>query len=336
MIKRFVPAVSALAALLALLPGCAGTPPPQWAENLEAAFPGDRYIAVSGTSGSRETARQAALTALSSYFQTQVSSRQAEFYREQDGAVSHSVELQTLVQTQTGLFAVRYTEPWRNPATGLWETTAYIDREEGWAAYSPQAQKAADTFSQFFVGARNEDLDPFTRALRFGKAEAYAAGEEFSAARGAAQILDPQRARKLFDEADRFRAALPREAANARQNARIYPECPLDLNGLILEAVKTAFNDAGFIVAPDSEGAAALCRITVNEVLLPRSPGTGTFYHPSLSGEVTSLAGSGAPVFSFTVQAEVQSAIDPVMARSRAYTALAQALRDTLPGRLRE
>jgi hypothetical protein len=107
---------------------------------LEAVFPGGVYIAVRGTSGSRETVGQAALNALSLYFQSQVSSRTdlAESYREEDGAVSQSVQLeqQTVVQTETELFAVRYTDPWRN-AGGLWEMTAYIDRNEAWALFEP-------------------------------------------------------------------------------------------------------------------------------------------------------------------------------------------------------
>jgi hypothetical protein len=61
--------------LVALLVACVGTPAPVWTENLEAAFPGSQYIVARGTSGNRETVVQAALAALSAYFQTQVSSR---------------------------------------------------------------------------------------------------------------------------------------------------------------------------------------------------------------------------------------------------------------------
>jgi hypothetical protein len=35
---------------------------------------------------------------------------------------------------------VRYADPWRNSAAGQWEAVAYIDREEAWKAYSPQAK----------------------------------------------------------------------------------------------------------------------------------------------------------------------------------------------------
>jgi hypothetical protein len=332
--KRNLAGLFALCALVS----CASAPPPQWVENLEAAFPGDRYIATLGISGSRETVSQAAQTALSSYFQTKVSSSMdmAESYSEQDGAVSHSMQLkqQTLVQTETVLRTVQHTAPWRNPATGLWEAAAYIELEKAWEAFSPQAQKAADTLAHLFQGAQKAG-DPFARALLFGKAEAYAAGEEFVTARGFAQILRPVDATKLFEEADSVRSALPRGADDARQNASVYLG-PHDLDDRIRKAATAAFSDAGFPVATETKGAAVECEIRVNEGLMSRPPGTGTFYHPELSGEVKSLAGARSPVFSFTVQAEVQSAIDPALALSRAYTALAQALRDTLPKRLRE
>ena len=245
--------------VLCALASCAGMPPPQWAENMEAAFPDDRYIAAHGTSGSRETVEQAARTALSYYFQTQVSSRAEESYSEQNGAVSQRLELQTLVQTKIDLPAVNCTEPWRNSAAGLWEAVAYIERETGWAAYSARAKQAADTLAQLYSAAAEKDPDPFTRALHFGKAEAYAAGEEFAAARGVAQILDSKRAEALFEKADGAVAALPKAAAQARQNASVYLECPLDLDGLIHNAAAAAFGSAGFPVANVRRDAAVVC-----------------------------------------------------------------------------
>jgi hypothetical protein len=200
--------------------------------------------------------------------------------------------------------------------------------------YSPQAKKAADAFSLLFLGATQEQ-DPFARALRFGKAEAYAAGEDFITARSFAQTLHPERAKALFEEADRYRPALPRELDDARKKASVYLG-PRDLDERIRSAAADAFSSAGFTIAGERADAAAECDIRVNEGPIPRPAGTGIFYRPELSGEVKSLTGARQSVFAFTVQAELQSAIDPDLALSRAYTALAQALRDTLPTRLRE
>jgi hypothetical protein len=204
---------------------------------------------------------------------------------------------------------------------------AYLDRDEAWKAYSPQAAQAALTLADLFEGAK-EEADPFPRALLFGKAEAYM--PEFITARSFAQILHPARAEALFEEADLDVAALPKEAADARRNAAVYLECAPDLDGLVRNAAAAAFNAAGFPAAAEHRGAAAVCVIAVNEGVMKRP--AGTFYYPELSGVVSGRG--GAAVFTFTAQAEFQAARDPELARRRAYTALAQAVRDTLAEQL--
>ncbi|MDR1257117.1 MAG: hypothetical protein LBJ86_05165 [Spirochaetaceae bacterium] len=328
------------------LASCASVPQvePEWYQNTDAVYPQDLFIAYQGRGRTRAEAEKKALAGLAAYFEQEVRSEgtASVVMTEQRGAAGTAVEKtrrieETITVTVSrNLSAVRYAEDaWKHLATGEYVTVAYINREEAWAVYLPQAQKAADTLSFLVYGAREDAAaGTFTRALRFCKAEAYASGEEFVPARSFAQGLHQTRAAALFDEADRLRAPLFREAAEARRNASVYLECPLDLEGVILSAAKAAFSAAGFPAADRREGAAAECVIRVNEGLLTR-PG-GTFYQPELSGEVKSRTGNRATVFSFAVQAGVQSAVDKTLARSRAYNALAQALRDRLPELLAE
>ncbi|MDR0683955.1 MAG: hypothetical protein LBF83_02360 [Spirochaetaceae bacterium] len=336
------------AGLLALctLASCAtaSAPMPEWYQNTDAVYPRERFIAYEGRGGTVALARQNALADLAAYFEQEVRKEGTASIRmiEQQGAAGTAVEKTRRIEeaitvtVKRNLTAVRYAEDaWRHPATKEYVTVAYMDREEAWKVYHPQAQKAADTLTLLFYGAR-EEADPFTRALLLGKTEAYAAGEEFVTARSFAQGLHPARAAALFEEADAAMPPLSKEADYARRNAGVYLECTPDLDGLIRNAATAAFNDAGFPVANERRNAQAVCVIEVKEGLVPRPPGTGTFYRPSLTGKVTSLGNAGTSALSFTVEADQQSAIDPGLARSRAYTALAQALRDTLPGRLRE
>jgi hypothetical protein len=343
---------AAALAAFCMLASCAAAPrhaapqpEPEWYRNREAVYPEERYIAYQGRGSTREEARQKALADLAAYFEQEVKKEGTASISmtERQGAGTTAVEkTRRIEETVTvtvsrNLRGVQYAEDdWRNPATGEFVTVAYMDREKAWGVYSPQAENAANTFVQLFYDARNNEADPFTRALRFGKAEAYVAGEEFATARGFAEGLYPARAKVLFEEADGVMQTLPKEANAARQNASIYLECPLDLGGLIRNAATAAFEEAGFFVTAERRGAAALCVIQVTEGLLRRPPGTGTFYLPKLEGKVKSTVGGEAVVFSFTAEAEVQSAIDGELARSRAYTALARALRNTLAERLAE
>jgi hypothetical protein len=310
---------------------------PEWYQNMEAVYPRERYIASQGRGSARAEAEQQALAGLAAYFEQEVKREgtASVSMTERQGAVERTrrIEEAITVTVKRNLSAVRYAEDaWRHPATKEYIVVAYMDREEAWAVYSPHAENAAGTFTQLFYGARNEGADPFTRALLFGKAEAYAAGEAFVTARGFAQGLYPARAKALFEEADAALSALPKEASDARRNASVYLECPLDLDGIIRNAAIAALSDAGFPIAREIRSAQAVCLIQVTEGLMRRPAGTGTAYRPNVSVGITSRTGTS--VFSFEAQAEVQSAIDPGLARSRAYAALAQVFRDALTERL--
>jgi hypothetical protein len=325
---RFTAFAGGLLALIALI-SCASVPAPEWYRNTDAVYPQDRFIAYQGRGRDRAGAENAALGAIAGYFESEVIDITRTAARWTNGQEESLTETSTIVASQVRLLAVRYTEDaWRDRATGEYVTVAYIDREEAWKAYSLHARNAANALLTFFQKAE-EESDPFTRALRFSEADRYAAGTEFSAARGFAQTLYPARAAALFGEADAARSALPERIATARRNASVYLDCPLDLDGLVRNAAAAAFEAAGFPVANERRGA-AVCVIRVNEGPMTRP--AGTFYYPELSGAVRSR--NGAAVFTFTAKAESQAARDPALARRRAYTALAQAVRDALPGQL--
>ncbi|MDR1221166.1 MAG: LPP20 family lipoprotein [Treponema sp.] len=307
--------------LAGVFAACAGLrTPPEWAENLEAAFPGDRYIAARGASAKRETAPQSALTALSSYVQTQISSRtdMAESYAEQNGAVSSSMRLeqQTLIQTETELFAVRYTDPWWNPAIQMWEMIAYIDRSEAWSLFEPRLSSRAAPFMAVFEAAEH-DPEPLRRFLRYKAAEGFDAAA-LRVYLDFARTLDPGRA-AAFDPVRQAVAALPQRMNQAKFEASVYIDCPVDLDGATGAALTSALSAEGFPVTRDRNVAGAICLAIVEEGLEKRD--AGTFYNPALT---LSVAGkTGAALFSMTINAPRQSAINPDIARRRGYAALA-------------
>jgi hypothetical protein len=241
---------------------------------------------------------------------------------------SHT-EDSTLIQSQIRLAALRYAEdPWRNPATDQWETVAYIDREEAWILYEPQAKKAAAALLALDAAAQNE-AEPFTQALRYGAAAAYADSAEYGAVRGFAQALHPQNAQACFAEADSAAAALPEKQYAARQNAPVFVDCPADFDGIIRNAAAAALGAEGFPAEQNRAAARALLRIRVDEGMEQRQGVTA--YTPALSGTVEAAS---AAVFSFSVTAPRQAAVTPEVAKRRAYTALAAALGQSFSGEL--
>jgi hypothetical protein len=315
--------------LAALLAACAETPrpvpsgeilPPAWMGDLEAAFPGGRYIAVRGTSGSRETVNQAALNALSAYFQVQVSSRTdiAESYTEEDGAVSQSLRLEqeTVARTETELFAVRYTDPWQNPIGGTWETVVYIDRDEAWAIFEPRLSSRTAPFMALYQAAE-ADTESLRRFFRYK-----AAGDFDTAALTAyldfARTLNPGRAAEFAPVREALAAFLSR-MNQARFDASVYIDCPADMDGLTAAALTGALSAEGLPVTKDQTVASAVCLAQVDEGQEKREG--GVFYTPELT--ITINGKAGTPLFSMTLKVPRQSATNPDIARRRAYTALA-------------
>jgi hypothetical protein len=225
--------------------------------------------------------------------------------------------------------AVRYAEdPWFNAATKKWETVAYINRDEGWTVYEPQAQRVRDALLALAEAAETE-AEPFVRALRYNAAQAYAGGAEFNAVRSFAQVLHPTKARAFFAPADAAIAALPEKSDTARQNAPVFIDCPLDLDGIVYTAASAAFGAEGFPVSRDRRTASSVCLILVDEGMQKLE--AGTFYYPSLTGTVNGTSGA---LLTFTVKSPRQGAVNPELAKRRAYTALAAAFNESFPGEL--
>jgi hypothetical protein len=320
-----------------VLAACAAGPraaeAPPWARSVEAVYPRDEYIAQRGEGGSRQEAELAALAAISYYFESEINAGQSSrrVWTEQNGvtAAESRTETETIVRSQTRLVAVRYAEdPWQNPATGQWETVAYLDRNEAWILYEAQAKTVSDTLLALVKGAENE-TEAFVRAVRFGMAAVYAAGEEFTAVREFAQVLYPAKAQALFGGADAAVSALPEKIDAARRNARVFIDCSPDMDGLVAAAAAAAWGAEGFPVERDRKAAACVCVIRVDEG--EQRLDSGVFYNPALQAAVNGASGA---LFSFTVKAPRQSGINPDVAKRRAYTALAAAFRETFPGEL--
>jgi hypothetical protein len=323
--------------LAALLCSCVSAPrqaePPPWLLNTGAVYPSDRFIAQQGRGASREEAERAALAMIAGYFQQEVSSEQSTraAWVSAGGLTEETrrTEESIIVRSQATLVAARYTEdPWYDRAAREYTTVAYLDREEAWTAYEPQARRPAEALLLLYEAAGAE-AEPFVQALRYSAARQYAGGAEFGAVRGFAQALNPARAASLYRDADAALAALPERIAGARQNAGVYVECPADADGMIYNAAVAAFGEAGFPIAGDRASASALCLIRVEEGRQIQE--SGVFYYPELSGTVSGKAG---PMFSFTARAERQGAINPDLAKRRAYTALVAALKEALPAQL--
>jgi hypothetical protein len=315
-----------------LLLSCATTPttpPPQWIFDLQAVYPNEKYIAHQGEGKTRQEAEIAGLGAISLYFESQTSIERMgrESWAVQNGITvseSREVEQSTIVRSQTSLVAVRYAQDaWYNSAAKQWHTVAYIEQDEAWAVYEPQAKKISDTLIALYKSAESEG-EPLVRVLRLSEAQLYSENPEYNAIRNFSQVLNPSKARVLFGESDAVRSMLQDKISIARQAVTVYIDCPIDFEGMIYKAAISALGAEGFSVERNRAAASCICGIQVEEG--EQRAELGVFFHPTLSGIIT---GKKGVILSFSIKGARQGAVTPDVAKRRAYTALAATLQES-------
>ncbi|MDR3301542.1 MAG: LPP20 family lipoprotein [Spirochaetaceae bacterium] len=320
--------IAASGVISACASGHAAAPPPEWVSDMRAVYPDHEYIAQQGIGKTRKDAELNGLSAISQYFETQISTEIIghDSWATENG-VTTAVEQfsqDITVQSQTSLIAVRYADdPWYNGAAKEWHTVAYINCNEAWTLYEPQVKKVSAPFLALY-NAADAEIDPFTRALRFSAAAPYVLNEGYSVMRNFGQILNPSKAQAAFAASDAARALLPEKITTARQQATVYIDCEKDYSGLLYNAAVSVLSEEGFPVESDPDAASCVCAITVDEG--EQAGENSVFFYPALNGTITGETGA---VFSFSAKTARQGALDPDLAKRRAYTALAAALKES-------
>ena len=325
-----------IALLLAayLLTACAtsSAPAPQWVSSMKDIYPESIYISGLGEGKTRQEAETKALAAISYFFVTQINSSISisETYTRRNGERSSEIRVidNTAAETQTKLMAVRYSnEPWFNPRTKSWETVAYINREEGWRAFLPEAQRHSDKLLAL-INAADTQTEPFNAFLLYGSAREYA-NTEYNEVRMFAQILNTGRAQAFFRDTDSKLGQLTEKRIAARNKASVFVECPVDYNRIIYQSMVKVLGDIGFAVEQNRNAASTRSLVQVDEGM--QSLDAGYHYNPALT---VTISGARGALFSFKVQTGRQSALNQDLAKRRAYTALAEELEKSFAAEL--
>jgi len=316
-------------ATLVALTACAAAPPPWDASTnaMQQAFPDGEFIAQRGRGATRAVAEADATAAIARFLNSEVVSRIAVLEQgwEQNGEAGARTEIEAeiFVQAEMQLFGVRHVpDAWFDRTHREWNTVAYINRAEAWQIYGPRFRQQAQIFATLFEAAEAE-TDPFRRALRYTAAQDFARSADFQAAQSMGQLLHPTAMDAEFTQAREMLAVLPQRAGNARMNAPVFIDVPLDFESLVQGAFSRRFAALGFPVTNDRNSAAAVCHVTVEEGRQERQ--LGIFYFPQVRAVISSPAGT---LFAFSAEGGQQAAVTPDVAKRRAYQALADAVLD--------
>ena len=317
-----------LSLILFFATACASSPesPPAWILNTNNVYPRGEFITGRGQGTTRNEAEIRAVMVISQFFLSQVSTEQGTRSVWNTGPEGNTnTERQTwegiAIESQVQLMTVRFAEdPWHDPRTKIWENIAYISRDEGWAVYEPTAKRQSDRLLAIIEAADTETI-PFNAFLRYGNAMAYADSSDYTGTRAFAYVLHPTRASSLFAEANAAEGTLVRKQLAAQERSRVYIEILGDYNNMIYQAAVKALGNAGFTVEQNRNNALTYLHVQVEEG--QRTEDVGVSYYPALTGIISGKDGS---LFAFKVEATRQSAINPDVAKRRAYTALANVL----------
>ena len=310
---------------------CAGAPaPPPWdaaTGAMQQTFPESEFIAQRGRGATRAAAEADATAAIARFLKSEVVSRIAVLEQgwEQNGEAGARTEIEAeiFVQAEMQLFGVRHVpDAWFDRTHREWNTVAYINRAEAWQIYAPRIRQQAESFIMLFDAAETES-DPFRRALRYTAAQDFARSPDFQAAQSMGQLLHPTAMDAEFAQAREMLAVLPQRAGNARMNAPVFIDIPLDFESLVQGAFSRRFAALGFPVTNDRNAAAAVSHVTVEEGRQERQ--LGIFYFPQVRAVISSPAGT---LFTFSAEGGQAAAVTPDVARRRAYTALAERITD--------
>jgi len=310
-----------------LLATCASAPsePPSWDAShgaMEQAFPNSEFIAQRGRGATRIAAEADATAAIARFLNSEVVSRIAILEQgwEQNGEAGARTEIEAeiFVQAQMQLFGIRHTpDAFFDRRHGEWVTVAYINRAEAWQVYGPRFLQQAQTFAQLFEAAENES-DPFRKALRYTAAQDFARSPDFQNAESLGQLLFPAMMDAEFTAVRTKLVTLPQRAGDARRNAPVFIDIPVDFESLVHSAFSRRFIALGFPVTNDRNTAVAVCHVTIEEGRQERQ--LGIFYFPRVQAVISSPTGT---LFTFSAEAGQQAAVTPDVAKRRAYQALA-------------
>lgn len=274
--------------------------PPEWTSDAGRLllFPNEEFISALGIGFSVDSAKSNAAGGISSFIKTQVSSSTQLRYSESEKNDAFSEEknlnAMTNLSSEETLYALNFTEAWRDEKTSQYLCVAFIDRSEAWKQIDVKLSAiAADVESK--LNSANNDKSGFWRTLIFGKI--ISEKEKFFELYHFANLVNSLGAKKYDSVKIKF---LEAESAIQNERARqtIWLSVDGDKNGAIYRALSAAFEKAGFTVSQSRGKFVATAKIDL-EI---REEGTAFIARPGITLEVKSALGSQVASFSRTTK----------------------------------
>ena len=283
------------------------------------------YIAQTGYGATKESAENAALAAISKFFQMNIEVKAEERTTVTNVGANSTMTEEVFVNSQTELFAVHYTKPRFDKKQKQYEVTAYIDREEAWRIYEPKIEDSVQSFEQFYSNAISQS-DNLSKIIGLSRASKEAKRGELIKKLDFALILNPDRAEKYSETRNKIsdiEAAIRKLAKNCSVSVKVSS----DHEERISKSVKESFSKLG--IKNLTENAEYLCSVEISENV--QSLPAGTFFTPSFTIQIEKM---GEVIYSVSRQLKKIGAKNEAVAKQRAFSAVAGEIQKSLQSEL--
>lgn len=233
---------------------------PEWVLNCENVYPPENFFSAEGTGKSAEEAKNIALTNLSYFFKTSVTSaRDVKFKTYLDSSEGHStlkkegeVSGSSKIDVSADLNSVEFTQPWRNRKTKEWHCLAFIERESLWKQYEPELCASRNSFMDFFFKAEKAG-EPFEklRLLQIARKQ----GVDFLEKLSYAEFLSSKLTDEKYSQDIKPFAALPGMIQSIKNQNPVYVHVSQDSGNAVYSAVSQVMSELGFAVVKDRKNA---------------------------------------------------------------------------------
>ncbi len=279
------------------------------------------FIAQRGFGKSEAEAQQNALAALSRFFKMSISVNSAERTTVTDADSRSSISEEVFVNSKAKLFAVHFTKARFDRKQKIYETTAFINREEAWKIYRPKIEGDIKTFEDFCSNAESHK-ELLLKATGFSKAGKFAEENKLEDKLDFALIIYPE-SESLLGSARNHISELKPLIKRLCEKFAVQVECENDFETSAAQAAKSSFAKIGIVTTESNAEYICRIKISLNGKILP----AGYFYTPSVTIEISN---GDRTILSLSEQLAKTGAKNEQIAERRAYSAIAECVSNLL------
>lgn len=286
---------------------------PEWMDDLHKFFPQNKYISYLSEGSSLLEAQTNGQLGIARYFDSnvQLSTQTFQKISQNEETTKNQKELtvNSSISSDVELFAVHFSESFKNKKEKKIYLVAYINRDEAFEVFRPKLDYSANNFENLFLKGKKalESENPLIAAVYFKNASFYS--KEFEEKYQFARLINISRSQE-YENIHLKCAKLDALFLESLQKSSLKITVLNDTENIILTKAKNLFGEYGFSVSESSFLYEVCINVLMNEETLQK----GSAYYPSMN---ISILKNGEGIISFGKKGKKVTAATKNVAKMR-------------------